>query len=126
MDDLAKRQQVERYIEILLTRDLDALGEVLHDDFMQEWPQSGERVRGKEACVNITRNYPGGGPTGALRRVVGSGDLWLAEVDMDYPTGRTHGVFVLEFRGDKIARATDWFADPFPAPAWRMEWVEPM
>ena len=126
MDDQDRRRMIERYFEILLSGDFEAAGEVLHDDFMQEWPQSGERVRGKEACAAIIRNYPGGGPTGTLRRVVGGGDVWVMEADLHYPTGPTHGVFVLEFQGDKVARATDWFADPFPAPEWRMEWVERM
>jgi hypothetical protein len=32
----------------------------------------------------------------------------------------------MEFKGDKVARETQYFADPFVAPAWRAQWVERM
>jgi hypothetical protein len=32
----------------------------------------------------------------------------------------------MEFRGDKVARETQYFADPFVAPAFRAQWVERM
>jgi ketosteroid isomerase-like protein len=104
--------------------DFDAVADSITDDFVQEWPQSGERVRGKEACMNIFRNYPGGGPSARVRRVSGEGDLIVAEVDMEYDGKPTHMVAIIELHGGKISRETDYWADPFPAPEWRAQWVE--
>jgi hypothetical protein len=33
-------------------------------------------------------------------------------------------VSIMEFADDKVTRETQYFADPFPAPAWRAQWVE--
>ena len=120
----ANRRLVEAHQAALARGDFDAVAELIADDFVQEWPQSGERIRGKEACLNVFRNYPGGGPTARVRRVSGEGDLIVAEVDMDYGGKPTHMVSVIELKNGKLARETDYWADPFPAPAWRSQWVE--
>jgi hypothetical protein len=36
-----------------------------------------------------------------------------------------HTVSIMEFREDKVVRETLYFADPFEAPEWRAEWIEP-
>jgi ketosteroid isomerase-like protein len=95
------------------------------DDFVQEWPQSGERIRGKDNARAINENYPGM-PKATLRSIKGSGDLWVMEVTLDYGQGPVHGVTIVEIRDGKIAKETDYFAEPFEAPAWRKQWVEQM
>lgn len=126
MDAATRIQTVERLFDDMDKGRYEAILEAVTDDFVQEWPQSGERVRGKEACLSIFRSYPGGTPKMALRRITGGGDTYVAELDMDYGGKPVHGVSILEFRGDRIARETDYFADPFEPPAWRAQWVEPM
>jgi len=120
----SNRRLLDEHFAALERGDFDAVADSITDDFVQEWPQSGERVRGKEACMNIFRNYPGGGPSARLRRVSGEGDLIVAEVDMEYGGKSTHMVAILELHGGKISRETDYWADPFPAPEWRSQWVE--
>ncbi len=117
-------ETVRAKFERALAGDMDALEELMHEDFVQDWPQSGERVRSKAACLAIYRNYPGGSPTLSVRRVTGSGDVWVAEADMMYGDKKVFGVSILEFRDGKLIRETDYFGDPFPAPAWRSQWVE--
>jgi hypothetical protein len=44
---------------------------------------------------------------------------------LDYPGGqRSHFVSIFELRDGKIARLTEYFADPFEAPKWRLELVD--
>jgi len=38
----------------------------------------------------------------------------------------SYTVSIMEFRDDKVARETQYFADPFVAPASRAQWVERM
>jgi hypothetical protein len=71
----------------------------------------------------IWRNYPGGGPSMQMRRISGSGDHWTVEAMLGYAGKPVHGVSVFEFRNGKIVHQTDYFADPFEAPAWRSQWV---
>lgn len=108
----------------LLAGDFDGAMEDLADDFVQDWPQSGERLHGRAACSLVYRNYPGGSPTGELRRIVGSGDTWVAEYTISYGGAPSHMISIIEFGDGKIVHETDWFAEPFPAPAWRSDWVE--
>jgi hypothetical protein len=95
------------------------------DDYVQEWPQSGERIRGKDNARAILENYPGM-PKGELKGIRGSGDLWVLEATLDYGQGPVHMVSVAEMRDGMIAKQTDYFAEPFEAPAWRKQWVEQM
>ena len=89
--------------------------------------RSGERVRGKQACLNIARNYPGGTPQIRLGRISGAGDHWVVEGTSRYPDGTDyHMVAVLELRDGLIARETDYFGPAYPAPEWRSQWVEPL
>ena len=61
-----------------------------------------------------------------VRRILGSADLWVTEFVLSYDEKPSYTVRIMEFRGDKVARETQYFADPFAAPASRAEWVEPM
>jgi ketosteroid isomerase-like protein len=101
--------------------------ELMHDDFVQEWPQSGERIVGRDNALDINRNFPGGLPRMKFRRVVSGGDLAVLEVELSYADGSQYfGISVVETREGKIAKETDFFAQPFPAPQWRAQWVERM
>src|SRR5262249_44657010 len=45
---------------------------------------------------------------------------------LTYDGKPSYAVSIMEFKGDKVARETQYFADPFVAPAWRAQWVERM
>jgi hypothetical protein len=62
----------------------------------------------------------------AVRRIIGGGDLWITEFILTYDGKPSYAVSIMEFKGDKVARETQYFADPFPAPASRAQWVERM
>ena len=123
MGETGNTQMVQQLWQLLEKQDWDAAGSLLHDDFVQEWPQSRERIRGRDNCMAINRNYPGF-PSQTPGRVIGSGDLVTSEVVLDYGGHIYHGVSIFEFRDGKIAKETDYFAQPFEAPQWRAQWVE--
>ena len=123
--DEENRRTVERYWQAMQDGDMASVADVYHDDAVQEWPQSGERIVGRANIVAINQNYPGL-PKGTIRRVTGSGDLWVTEVTLDYGGDRYEAVSILEMRDGRIAKETDYFAEPFDAPQWRAQWVERM
>ncbi|HEX2681752.1 MAG TPA: nuclear transport factor 2 family protein [Candidatus Dormibacteraeota bacterium] len=119
------RSIVEQFWSAIKSRDLDAQDRLVSDDYVQEWPQSGERIRGKANAHAVKQNYPTE-RTPELRRIRGAGDLWVMETTIDYGTEVAHGVHVIEMQGGKIIRETDYFSQPFEAPEWRAKWVERM
>jgi ketosteroid isomerase-like protein len=117
--------QIRRHFEALERGDPVAVSELLADDFVQEWPQSGERIRGAQACMAVAQSYPGGTPRIDVRRVTGEGDHWALEGVVRYPDGSDfHIATLLELQGGRITHQTDYFAAPFPAPDWRAHLVE--
>ena len=139
------REVVERFARAFEAKDFDALAMLIADDFMEEMPQSGERIRGNANWESVVRGYPGGvgtvdagsarlvgaedkwvvTPTFAPLRIEGSGDVYTYVGTVTYPNGETwQMVSIIELRSGKIAQATTWYAAPFEAPAWRMPFVE--
>ena len=124
MED-ANRACVERFWKAIQAGDMAALADVYADDAVQEWPQSSERIVGKANILAIMEHYPGM-PAGTLRRIQGSGDVWVVEGTLAYGDETYEAVCVLEVRDGRIARETDVFAACFDAPEWRAQWVERM
>lgn len=114
--------------ESIEKNDIDALTDALHEDAVQEWPQSGERLVGRANIVGVMENYPNAESiTSKPRRLSGAGDVWVAEYTLDYGDGKSvHCCSIFELRDGKIARETDYFADAFEAPEWRSKWTEKM
>lgn len=143
MGEQSNRQVVERYVNALVD-DLDTLEDLQHPDFIEEFPQSGERIRGRENFRKIHENYPEGTPEVArsralvgsedrwvttpsftLLRVAGSGDIYTYVANGLYPDGSEwYSISLIEMRDGKIFKSTTYFAQPFEAPEWRSKWVE--
>jgi ketosteroid isomerase-like protein len=127
MDERDARQVAEAVWKALQTGDWDGAGGLLREDFVQEWPQSGERIVGRDNAIAINQNYPGGLPRMRFRRALAGGDLAVLEVELTYADGSRYlGVSVIELHGGKVVKETDYFAQPFQAPQWRAQWVERM
>jgi ketosteroid isomerase-like protein len=95
------------------------------EDAVLEYPQSGERTRGRRNIQNQRASQPNK-KRFSIRRIVGSGELWVTEFVLTYDGKPSYTVSIMEFKGDKVARETQYFADPFVAPAFRAQWVEQM
>ena len=98
---------------------------IYHTDAVLEYPQSGERTRGRRNIQNQRATQPSK-KRFTVGRIMGSGDLWVTELILTYDGKPSYTVSIMELRGDKVARETQYFADPFVAPAWRAQWVERM
>ena len=92
---------------------------------MLDYPQSGERTRGRSNIQKQRASQPSN-KRFTVRRIIGGGDLWVTEYILTYDSKPSYTVSIMEFRGDKVARETQYFADPFSPPAWRAQWVERM
>ncbi|MGC2722615.1 MAG: nuclear transport factor 2 family protein, partial [Candidatus Acidiferrales bacterium] len=95
------------------------------EDALLEYPQSGERTRGRSNIQGQRESQPNK-KRFSIRRIIGSGELWVTEFILTYDAKPSYTVSIMEFKGDKVARETQYFADPFVAPAFRAKWVERM
>ncbi len=113
---------VDRYWSAFDRRDAEEMRHIAHDDLITEWPQSGESIYGAENCVLVLQHYPGGPPSRTAGRTTGCGDVWVTESALAYPErGPVHFVTIFKLRDDRIARITEYFAEPFEAPEWRIK-----
>lgn len=122
MDEVARREALERHWSTAGS-DEAAASEIYHEDCVVEWPQSGERIRGKANLRALREAYPAE-LTFQVRRILGHGELWITEYRIAYDDRPVHAVSIMEFRDDRVERETHYFADPFEPPEWRARWVE--
>ena len=105
--------------------DFETEHRIYHEDAVLDYPQSGERTRGRHNIQMQRSNQPSR-KRFAVQRILGGGDLWITELILTYDDKPTYTVSIMEFRDKKVARETQYFADPFVAPAARSQWVERM
>jgi ketosteroid isomerase-like protein len=98
---------------------------IYHEDAVLDYPQSGERTRGRRNIEGQRASQPSK-KRFTVRRIIGRDDLWVTELILTYDGKPSYTVSIMEFRGDKVSRETQYFADPFVAPAWRAQRVERM
>jgi hypothetical protein len=122
-----------KFEEVLQSGDFGELmrltQELATDDFVQEWPQSGERLT-KEATIRLGESYSektGTNPQFTYKRMLGGGEVFVVEGTIDYGDGvPVSYVGIGELRDGKVRKMTEYFANPFEAPAWRAPYVEKM
>ena len=125
MDDQEIRAALDQHWAASDASDFETEHSIYHDDAVLEYPQSGERIRGR-CNIQRTRSRPPNEKRFAIRRIIGSGDLWITEYVLTYDGKPSYTVSVMEFRNAKVARETQYFADPFEPGASRAQWVERM
>jgi hypothetical protein len=97
--------------------------EIYADDAVVEWPQGGERLRGKAAIIGFRSAYPAR-QRFELHRTTGCHDLWVNEYTIHYEDRPVMVVGIMEFRDGRVVRERIYFGDPWEPPSWRAQWVE--
>ena len=104
--------------------DADAEHAIYAEDAICDYPQSGERILGRSNLQALRSHHPGKPSGFAVKRILGRGDLWITEYTITYQGRSAYTVSIMEFRNGKVVQETQYFADPFEAPAWRRQWVQ--
>lgn len=126
MSEQQNREALERRFEAFERHDIDAFIELLADDYVEEYPQSGERIRGKDNRRKIPENYPDGLPSLIDHSYKISGDLAVIETTLEYDGNRMYACEIVDFEDGMMKRARAYFGELFEAPEWRARWVERM
>jgi ketosteroid isomerase-like protein len=125
MRDQEIRAALDRHWAASDASDFETEHDIYLDDAVLEYPQSAERIRGRRN-IQIARTNQPSKKRFAVRRVIGSGDLWITEYVLTYDGKPSYTVSIMEFSGNKVALETQYFADPFEANASRAQQVERM
>ncbi|QKZ23944.1 nuclear transport factor 2 family protein [Streptomyces chartreusis] len=123
--DSGIRAAIEEHWRASERGDLEAEHAVYAEDAVLDYPQSGERFRGR-AAISAQRGGHAAERHFTLRRIVGGGDLWVSECVITYDGVPTVSVSVMEFADGHVVHETQYFADPFAAPESRAALAERM
>lgn len=105
--------------------DFDAEHRIYRADAVLEYPQSGERIRGRDS-IQASREAQPNAKRFTVRRILGGGDLWISELVLTYDGQPSYVVSIMEFVDGEVVRETQYFGDPFSPGPSRVQWVEPM
>jgi hypothetical protein len=125
MSDEEIRTALDRHWAASDANDFETEHDIYLEDAVLEYPQSGERIRSRR-YIQITRANQPSSKRFVVRRIIGGGHLWITEYILTYDGKPSYTVSIMEFSGDKVARETQYFADPFGASTLRAQWVERM
>jgi hypothetical protein len=125
MDDQTVRAALQRHWDVSDASDFNAEHEIYREDAVLEYPQSGEKIRDRRN-IQESRFVQPNKKRFSVRRIVGSGDLWVTEFVLSYDGIPSYAVSIMEFRDGRVVKETQYFADRFdPAPS-RAHLVERM
>ncbi len=117
MDDRTVRAALQRHWDASDAGDYNVEHEIYREDAVLDYPQSGERIRGRDH-IQESRFVQPNAKRFTVRRMFGSGDLWVTEFVLSYDGNPSYAVSLMEFREGLVARETQYFADRFdPAPS---------
>src|SRR5512145_3028058 len=108
---------VRKFWETMQTNDYRAAGECLEDDFVLEWPQSKERLRGRENFARMNEEYPTHGRwTFAINAIVGNETEAVSDVTVSDDLVRARAITFSTVRDGKITRQVEFWPEEYPAP----------
>ncbi len=124
MGEEETRAALDRHWSASAAGDQDAEHEIYADDAICEYPQSGERTIGRRNLQALRSHHPGKPSGFRVIRILGRSNLWITEYTITYQSRLVYTVSIMEFGNGKVIHETQYFAEPFQAPAWRAKWVE--
>lgn len=125
MDEATARAMIKDHFD-WASRDEVRASECYADDVVLEFPQGGERIRGKANIIAFRTAYPARIEF-EMHRTIGCGDLWVNEYTIRYDGEKPNKVAgIMEFRDGRVVRERLYITEPWDPPAWRAQWVELM
>ncbi|MBD5657374.1 MAG: nuclear transport factor 2 family protein [Candidatus Eremiobacteraeota bacterium] len=123
MDDNEIREALDIHWAASAANNFDVEHEIYREDAVLEYPQSGERITGRRN-IQASRVAQPNSKRFRVRRIVGMGGLWVTEFILAYDGRPSFSVSIMELQDGKVARETQYFADPFEPGPSRARWVE--
>ena len=125
MSDDDVRAALQRHWDASDANDFATEHQIYRADAVLEYPQSGERIRGR-ANIQASRTAQPNLKRFTVRRMLGGGGLWVSELVMTYDGKPSYVVSIMEFEGGEVVHESQYFSDPFEPGPSRAQWVEKM
>ena len=125
MGDEDLRDALRRHWAASDVNDFATEHQIYRADAVLEYPQSGERIRGR-ANIEASRVAQPNAKRFTVRRMLGGDDLWISELVLTYDGRPSYVVSIMEIDGAEVVRETQYFSDPFEPGPSRAQWVERM
>jgi hypothetical protein len=114
-----------KFWELMGSNNFRSVGAVLSDDFVLDWPQSNERIRGRDNFAAMNEEYPAHGRwTFTINRIFGNDFEAVSDVSVTDGVQHARAVSFFVVKDDKIASMVEYWPDNYPAPENRKHLVE--
>jgi len=123
MQDQDTRAALDRHWAASDANDFETEHDIYREDAVLDYPQSGERIRGRRNIQSSRAAQPNR-KRFTVRRIVGAGAFWVSEFVLTYDGRPSYTVSIMEFLDGKVAHETQYFSDPFEPGPSRAQWVE--
>jgi SnoaL-like domain len=114
---------IERHWQASEAGDIEAEHDIYAPDALLDYPQSGERFRGRDRIQAQRGGHPAERHF-TVRRILGQSNVWVSECIITYDGVPTYSVSIMELDNGKVVHETQYFADPFPAAPGRAALAE--
>jgi len=125
MGDDDVRAALQRHWAASDANDFTTEHQIYRADAVLDYPQSGERIRGR-ANIQASREAQPNTKRFTVRRMLGGGNLWISELVLTYDEQPFWTVSIMEFEDGQVVHETQYFGDPFEPGPSRARWVERM
>ena len=125
MSDDDTRAALQRHWAASDANDFATEHQIYRADAVLDYPQSGERIRGR-ANIQASRTAQPNLKRFTVRRMLGGGNLWISDLVMTYDGQPSYVVSIMEFEDGQVIHETQYFGDPFEPGPSRAQWVERM
>ena len=118
---------VREFWRLMGTNDFHAVAAVLADEFVLEWPQSKERIRGAERFAQMNHEYPTHGRWKfTIHRIVAGDAEAVSDVTVSDGVQTARAISFFTLAQGKVIRLVEFWPEPYAAPANRAHLVETM
>ena len=90
--------------------DFEVEHRIYQEDAVLEYPQSGERIRGRRN-IQASRFAQPSKKRFTVRRILGAADLWVTEFVLTYDGQPSYAVSIMELKDGKVSRETQYFGE---------------
>jgi hypothetical protein len=118
---------VREFWRLMSTNHFEAVQAVLADEFVLEWPQSRERIRGALNFARMNAEYPAHGPwVFTINRLLASGNDVVTQVSVSDGVQRAEPISFFTVEQGTIVRLMEYWPDPTEPMPSRSHLVERM
>ena len=117
----------QEFWRLMATNDFHSVGRVLATDFVLEWPQTKERIRGAERFALMNQEYPANGRWRfSINRLVGGEADAVSDVTVSDGVRTDRAISFFNVARGKVTHIVEFWPEPTVPASNRAHLTEPM